>query len=106
VRHELPQSRQSRDFPGRSRNIARHAGHEAAGRSRHPSTARQEMTILSLILWILVLGVIVYLVYRFAPIPAGFKTAVYVICMAIAVLITLRAFGIMPDLDATVPRVK
>jgi hypothetical protein len=63
------------------------------------------MTILSLVLWLLVLGVIVYLVYRYAPVPAGFKTLIYVVVMAIAVLIVLRAFGLMPDLDATVPKI-
>jgi hypothetical protein len=63
------------------------------------------MSIFGLLFIILILGFITYAVYRWAPIPAGFKAAVYFVCIAIVIMSVLYAFGIMPDLNATVPRV-
>lgn len=64
------------------------------------------MTIIGLVIWILILGVIAYLVRAYAPIPEGFKKLIYVVLIVIAILITLQAFGLLGDLNATVPRLR
>jgi hypothetical protein len=50
--------------------------------------------MLLLIIWIVCIGLIAYAVNRYAPIPVGMKTLIYVICIVWAVLLTLHAFGI------------
>lgn len=64
------------------------------------------MTIVGLLLVIFLLGFIVYATYRWAPIPPGFKTAIYFVCMAIVILIILSAFGILPDMNERVPHLR
>lgn len=66
----------------------------------------RRMTIIGLLLWILALGFVCFAVYKWAPVPNGFKMAVYFVCMAIVVLLILHAFGIMPDLNTRVPTVR
>ncbi len=64
------------------------------------------MSIIGLLVIILLLGLVCYAVYRFAPIPAGFKTLIYFILMAIAILVTLNAFGLLGSLNTSVPHLR
>jgi len=48
----------------------------------------------TLIIWIVIIGLIVGAVYRWAPIPAGFKTLVYIVCVIWLVLLILQVFGV------------
>ena len=64
------------------------------------------MTIIALLVWVFILGLIVYLVYKYATIPAGFKALIYCICIVIAIIVTLSAFGLLHDLNAQVPKLR
>lgn len=50
--------------------------------------------MIVLIVWILILGLIVGAVYRWAPIPQGFKVLVYIVCAILAISLVLNFFGI------------
>jgi len=63
----------------------------------------KNMSIIALLVWIAILGFVVFLTYKYLPIPAGFKTLIYVVSIVIALLITLHAFGLFADLHASVP---
>ena len=64
------------------------------------------MSIIGLIIIIFLLGLLAWAIYRFAPIPQGFKTLCYFILMAIAILVTLNAFGLLGSLNTQVPRLR
>jgi hypothetical protein len=53
------------------------------------------MGIFTLIFWIVFCGLIWYAVARWAPIPAGFKTLIYVILCVVVLFMCLAAFGIV-----------
>lgn len=46
------------------------------------------------ILAIAVIGLIVWLLLTYVPMPAGFKTMIYVLAIVIVVLILFRALGV------------
>jgi hypothetical protein len=50
--------------------------------------------ITGLLVLILILGFIVYAIYRWAPIPNGFKVAAYIVCMLAVIFAAMRTFGI------------
>jgi hypothetical protein len=64
------------------------------------------MSVLGLIIILFLLGLLCWVVYRFAPIPAGFKTLIYFVLMAIAILLVLQAFGLLGSLNMQVPHVR
>jgi hypothetical protein len=53
--------------------------------------------MLTLIIWIFLIALIVTAVYKFAPIPEGFKRLIYGICVVWAFILVLNAFGILPS---------
>lgn len=63
------------------------------------------MSLLSLFGAILFVGVIVWLINSFTPIPSQFKTLVLVVGILIVLMIVLSAFGILGSLNVQVPRV-
>ena len=64
------------------------------------------MSIFTLIIIILLCGFVCYLVYNYASIPAGFKTLIYIVLMAVCILYVLSAFGLLSGLYAPVPSVR
>jgi predicted membrane channel-forming protein YqfA (hemolysin III family) len=57
--------------------------------------------MISLILGIALIGLVVYLITTFIPMPAPFKTIIYVIAVVILVLYLVQAFGFV---DLPLPR--
>lgn len=55
------------------------------------------MSILALIVILLILGFVAWGVSRITTINPTFKTIIYVVLVAIAVLICLNAFGILDE---------
>jgi hypothetical protein len=54
--------------------------------------------LVQLILAIAVIGLIVWIITTYIPMPPIFKTVIYVICAIVAVLLLLRLLGI-GDID-------
>lgn len=61
--------------------------------------------MIELLIWIVIIGLIVFLVNRYAPIPQGFKTLIYVVCIIWAILLVLNTFGFTLG-SVPAPRVK
>jgi len=59
--------------------------------------------MIELILVIALLGCLVYLITTFIPMPAPFKTVIYVVVAVVLVLFLMRTFGIA---DIPVPKVR
>jgi len=58
------------------------------------------MPLVQLVILIAVIGLIVYLVTRYVPMPPAFKTAIYVICAIALLIYVLTLFGLLPDVMA------
>lgn len=52
--------------------------------------------MISLLVWIVVIGLIDYLIFKYTPIPAPFKTIVLVVSVIFCIVLSLNAFGINP----------
>lgn len=59
--------------------------------------------MLTLILYIAILGLIAYAVTTFIPMPAPFAKLIYIICGIICLVILLRALGLT---DASLPSLR
>jgi predicted membrane channel-forming protein YqfA (hemolysin III family) len=59
--------------------------------------------MIGIILTIAILGLVVYLVTTFIPMPPPFKTVIYVIAVVLLLLYVLSAFGALDTIS--VPRV-
>lgn len=59
--------------------------------------------MLLLILTIALLGFLVYLITTYIPMPAPFKTIIYVVAAIVLLLYLMSAFGIA---DLPIPRVR
>lgn len=65
------------------------------------------MSLLTLFLVLIVLGVVTWAVTSFIPMPQQFKTLIVVVAVIIAVIYCLNAFGIIGSLSSVkVPTVK
>jgi len=64
------------------------------------------MTIKSLILWLLALGVIGYLINAYIPMQEGIKRILNVVLIVVALLIVLAAFGVLPLGNQQVPQLR
>lgn len=62
--------------------------------------------MISLIITIAVLGLIVWAITTYVPMPNGFKQAIYVIAVICLVIFVLNAFGIWHIQDAPVPQLR
>lgn len=64
------------------------------------------MSLFVLLLIIVLIGVAVYLINRYIPLPRAFQVLVLIVGIVAAVLIALHAFGIgIPGLDVRTPQV-
>ena len=64
------------------------------------------MGIIEFIILALVLGVIVWLINTYAPIPQQIKTVILVAVVLVLIIILLRAMGIFSGADVQIPRVR
>ena len=64
------------------------------------------MGIIEFIVIAIVLGLVVYLVNTFLPIPPQIKTVILVAVIIVLVLLLLRAMGIFGGADYQIPRVR
>jgi predicted membrane channel-forming protein YqfA (hemolysin III family) len=60
--------------------------------------------MISLILTVAFVGVLVFLLTKYVPMPDGFKTAIYIIAVVCVALYVLRAFGLLHGADVPVPQ--
>ncbi len=58
------------------------------------------MSLISLLVLIAVIGLIVWLLTTYVPMPAPFKTAIIVIAIVVVLLFVLGAFGLLDSLGA------
>lgn len=63
------------------------------------------MGLIELIILIVIIGVVVVLVQRFAPIPAQLKTIILWLAVIVIVLIILNALGILGR-DVAIPKIR
>jgi membrane protein DedA with SNARE-associated domain len=64
------------------------------------------MTIVSLIVWLVVLGVVAWLINSFIPMEATIKRILNIVLIVIAIVIVLFAFGILPMGGQRVPQIQ
>jgi hypothetical protein len=64
------------------------------------------MGILEFILICVVLGLVVWLVNTYLPIPQQIKTVILIAVIIVIVVILLRAMGIFGGADYQIPRVR
>jgi hypothetical protein len=61
------------------------------------------MMILGLLVLLIIIGVVIWLVNTYIPMPGWMKTVITVVAILITLLVVLRAFGIF-ETDARVPQ--
>lgn len=64
------------------------------------------MGVLEFIVIAVVLGLVVYLVNTYLPIPQQIKTIILVVVIIVLIVILLQAMGIFGGADYQIPRVR
>lgn len=64
------------------------------------------MGILEFLLIAVVLGLVVWLVNTYLPIPQAIKTIILIAVVIVLVVILLRAMGVLGGVDYQIPRVR
>lgn len=64
------------------------------------------MGVLEFIVICVVLGLVVYLVNTYLPIPPQIKTIILVAVILVLIVILLRAMGVLGGVDYQIPRVR
>lgn len=64
------------------------------------------MSLLSLVIALIVVGVLLWLVNTYIPMDGRIKTILNVVVVIVVLLWLLQVFGVMGALDAPVPRVR
>lgn len=59
--------------------------------------------MLALIITLAVIGLLVWLIVTYIPMPAGFRKAILIVAVVCVAFVLLRAFGILPIKDVPVP---
>jgi len=62
--------------------------------------------VIQIILVIAVTGLVVWLITQFIPMPAQFKTAIFVVAGICLLLYLLQTFGVLGGHDIPVPRLR
>lgn len=62
--------------------------------------------MIELVITIAIVGLIVWAVTTFIPMPAGFKTAIYVVALVCVIVYLLRSFGLWSGGDVPVPQLR
>jgi hypothetical protein len=61
--------------------------------------------MISLIITLAIVGVIVWAIHTYIPMPPAFKTAIYIIAVVCVVFYVLSAFGLL-NRDIPVPQLR
>jgi hypothetical protein len=64
------------------------------------------MSVISLLVVLILIGVALWLVTTYIPMNPGIKRLIVVVGIVIAVIMVLRAFGILGGLNMQVPQVR
>jgi hypothetical protein len=64
------------------------------------------MSIIGLLFFIALVGLVAWALTALIPMPQGIKTAIYVVALIIVVLIAAHAFGLTGDLNTRVPQLR
>ena len=64
------------------------------------------MGIIEFVLLALFLGIVVWLINTYAPIPQQIKTIILVAVIVVLIVVFLRAMGIFGGADMQIPRVR
>ncbi len=64
------------------------------------------MGLLAFILLCVVIGLVVWLVNTYLPIPQQIKTVITVAAVVVLVLVLLQAMGIFSGADVMIPRIR
>jgi hypothetical protein len=64
------------------------------------------MGIVEFIVIALVLGLIVWLINTYAPIPQQIKTIILIAVIVVLLLILLKAMGVFSGADVQIPRIR
>ena len=64
------------------------------------------MSLISLILVLVVVGVLLWLVNQFIPMDAKIKKILNVVVVVVVILWLLYVFGVLPAKDITVPKIR
>lgn len=59
--------------------------------------------MIALIIWILVIGIVAWLITSYTPIPQPFKTIIMIVLVVIALILILNAFGLT---DGSMPKIR
>ena len=62
------------------------------------------MTLISLIVLLLIVGVLLWLINTYVPMDPKIKTILNVVVVLVLVLYILQAFGLLPFLDRPLPK--
>lgn len=63
------------------------------------------MGILSLLIIIVVIGIAVWLINAYIPLPPPFKKLILIVGIIAAILIVLNAFGVL-NMDVGIPKIR
>jgi hypothetical protein len=63
------------------------------------------MTLLGLLIFLVVVGVVLYLINSYIPMAPAIKNLINVVVVIIVILYVLQALGLLPFLDRPLPRV-
>lgn len=64
------------------------------------------MGLIEFIILAVAIGLVVWLVNTYAPIPGQIKTIILVAAVIVLILVLLRALGLFPATDIQIPRVR
>jgi uncharacterized protein YhhL (DUF1145 family) len=64
------------------------------------------MGIIEFIILALVLGIIVWLINTYAPIPQQIKTLILVAVVVVLLLVLLKAMGVFSGGDVAIPKIR
>ena len=63
--------------------------------------------MISLLIFIAIIGLLVWALVTYVPMPQGFKTCITIVGILFVVLLILSAFGLLDGIrDVSVPRIR
>ncbi len=62
--------------------------------------------MIALIIYVALIGLIVWAITVYIPMPAGFKKVIYIVAIICVAGLILNAFGLLPIHDVAVPQLR
>ena len=63
------------------------------------------MSLIGLLVLLIVIGLAVYFINTYIPLPAPFKQIILVVAVLVALILVLQAFGVLGSLNVRVPQI-